>query len=124
MVREYLIRKREKFNENVQYYGNKIREGLGDTLAKDVTAAAPVSAFLGTWIGINCYTALEQQASGLVDASVNAPTYLERLAASTTIMMQGGVSNYLGIGFGLGAMFFIGGAICRLDRLVLREEKN
>ncbi|MBW2987661.1 hypothetical protein KY336_03875 [Candidatus Woesearchaeota archaeon] len=124
MMREYLINAREKFNENVKHYGNKVREGLGDTLTADVTAVAPVSIFLGTWIGINCYTALQQQASGLVDRSVNAPEYLERLAASTTIMMQGGVSNIAGIVYGLGAMFFIGGAVVGLDNLTLREENG
>ena len=123
MVREYLINAREKFNEKVKEYSNRIKEGLGDTLTADVTVAAPISIFFGTWIGMNSYTAMQQQASGLCER-IHSPEVLERIAANAEMAAQGFTSNYVGIGYGICLALLLGSAIVKLDGLTLREERE
>ncbi len=120
MVREYLIRKREEFNSAVKEYGNMIRAGLGDALVSDATAVVPVSVFLGSWIGMNSYTALEQHASGLLEKT-HSPEIIERFLANAEMTVQGLGSNYLGLYLGVCAAFVLGSAVAGLDRLLLRE---
>ena len=123
-MKEYIQKTRESLNNSTREFGNKLYSGLGDILTKDVKFAPTLATagFFVTWMGINSYTAMKENAEGLVNMAYNGATYTERLSGSLMIGMEGLGSNIAGIMFGVGSAAILGLIGSKLDNIIEKTE--